>query len=301
MKTTEAAIIANPTAGGGRGRVRAERARDYLRENGVDAEVHWTEERGGATRIAKELLDRGVPRIAGCGGDGTLNEIANALAYTDGVLGVLPGGRGNDLCRALDIPRSLHQAVDLFLEGNVRKIDLGKVNDRYFNSVAALGFDAEVSRAVELGKMPFSGKATYFYAALKTLGSYRSPRLKLTGDFGVIEENIFLAATSNTPTYGGGFQITPPAKMDDGILHVCLIRDISAWKVLGLLPCVYRGKHTTRPEVRILPTRRLSIESDRESWIYADGERMCKAPAVIEVAPAALQVIAPPVAPEGVD
>jgi len=298
MKTTEAAIIANPTAGGGRGRVRAERARDYLRENGVEAEVHWTEEPGGATQLARELLDKGIERIAGCGGDGTLNEIANALAYTDGVLGVLPGGRGNDLCRALDIPRSLYQATALFIEGNVRKIDLGKVNDRYFNSVAALGFDAEVSRAVELGNVPFSGRATYFYAVLKTLGSYQSPRLKLTGDFGVIEEKIFLAATSNTPTYGGGFQITPPAKMDDGILHLCLIRDISAWKVLGLLPSVYRGKHASRPEVRILPTRRLSIESDQQSWIYADGERMAQAPAVIEVAPGALQVVAPS---EGLD
>jgi diacylglycerol kinase family enzyme len=81
--------------------------------------------------------------------------------------------------------------------------------------------------------------------------------------------------------------------MDDGILHVCLIDDLPVWRVLTLLPCVYRGKHTSRPGVRILPTRRLSIESERPLWIYGDGERITQTPAVIEVAPAALQVIAP--------
>jgi diacylglycerol kinase (ATP) len=293
MMTTEAAIIANPVAGGGKGRVLAERAREYLHGRGLDVEIHWTAESGQSTGIARDLLSRGVKRIVGCGGDGTLNEIANALAYSDAALGLLPGGRGNDLCRALGIPRSLPQAADVFVEGQVRRIDLGKVGDRYFNSVAAIGFDAEVCRTVELGNIPFSGRATYVYAVLKTLRTYRSPRLKLTGDFGVVEGNIFLAATSNTPTYGGGFRITPPAKMDDGILHVCLIDELPTWRVLALLPCVYRGKHTKRPGVRILPTRRLSIESERELWIYADGERMTQTPAVIEVAHAALQVIGP--------
>ena len=293
MTATDIAIIANPVSGGGRGRTLAERVQEYLRGRGANAEVHWTGEVGGATEIAKNLLDKGVMQIAGCGGDGTLNEIANAMAYTDGVMGVVPGGRGNDLCRALDIPRSVYRAADILLDGQVRKVDLGKVGDRYFNTVAALGFDAEVSRMAESGNMPFSGRATYFYAVFKALGSYRSPHLKLSGDFGTIEGNIFLAATCNTPMYGGGFRIAPPARMDDGILHVCLIDELPGWKVLGLLPSVYRGKHTSRSAVRILETTRLQIDGDAESLIYADGERMTQTPAVIEVAPEALQIMAP--------
>lgn len=289
----QAAIIANPVAGGGRGRSRALQALELLRAKGVNAEVHWTEKRGEATRISREVLAAGVKHIAGCGGDGTLNEIANALAFTEGIMGVLPGGRGNDLCRSLGIPRTMAQAADIFATGQVRTVDLGKIGTRYFNTIATLGFDAEVSRAAEQGRILVSGPVTYLVNILKCLVNYRPPFLRLEGDFGHVEGRFFLAATSNTPMYGGGFHITPPAKMDDGLFHVCLIDPLPALKVLWLMPSVRAGRHVGMPWVRILPTRRLKIESDSESWVYADGERMGQTPVTIEIAPGALKVMAP--------
>lgn len=290
----KAAIIANPVSGGGRGRKMAEKARRYIRQQGLEVEIHWTSRHGDGTAIARQLLNDGVLRIAGCGGDGTLNEIANALAYTDAVLGVLPGGRGNDLARAIDIPRNIIQASDIFVHGRLHHIDLGRIGERYFNTIATLGFDAEVSKlAIENDDLPFSGPSTYIYAVFKTITSFKSPKVKLEGDFGVYEGPIFLAATANSSRYGGGMCIAPPAKMDDGLFHVCLIEAIPMLKVLTLFPLVFTGRHVSQPAVKMFATKRMKIESETESSIYADGECMGSTPATIEMADAALKVMMP--------
>lgn len=289
----KAAIIANPVAGGGRGKKHAEQVKWYLEKENVEAEIIWTNRSGEATGIAQEQMAKGVRLIGGCGGDGTLNEVANALADTDAIMGVLPGGRGNDLVRALDIPRHPIQAADIFLHGHCRTIDLARVGDRYFNTIATLGFDAEVCRTVMENRMPFSGPATYLYAVMKTLVNFRAPMVRLSGDFGVYEGKIFLAATCNSSMYGGGMKIAPPARIDDGILHVCVIEEISRLMVLRLLRLVYFGEHVRHPAVKIFPTRSLKIETPDEAWIFADGEFMTKTPATIEIAESTLKVMAP--------
>jgi YegS/Rv2252/BmrU family lipid kinase len=290
----KAAIIANPVSGGGRGRKMAEKARRYIQEQGLEVEIHWTSKSGDGTSIARQLLSDGVLRIAGCGGDGTLNEVANALAYTEGVLGVLPGGRGNDLARGIDVPRNIIQASDIFVHGRLHHIDLGKIGDRYFNTIATLGFDAEVSRlAIENDDLPFSGPSTYVYAVFKTMTTFESPKVRLEGDFGVYEGPIFLTATSNSSRYGGGMCIAPPAKMDDGIFHVCLIEAIPMRKVLTLFPLVFTGRHISQPSVKLFTTKQMKIDSETESRIYADGECMGSTPATIEMAAGALKVMVP--------
>lgn len=271
----------------------ARRARDYLEDHGVEVELYWTQRSGEARELARRLLEKGMTRIAGCGGDGTLNEIANALAGTAGVLGVLPAGRGNDLGRALEIPHNPIQAADIFLHGAVRTVDLGRIGGRYFNTIATLGFDAEVCRRAEENKPSLSGPSAYLYVVLKTLFTYQSPRVRLEGDFGAFEGRIFLAATANSPLYGGGMRIAPPARMDDGLFHLCLIEDIPRWRAIRLLHQVYSGLHVQQPFVRILPTRRLHVESRDPVCLYADGERMAEPPTSIEMAEKALRVMTP--------
>lgn len=295
-----AAIIANPASGRGHGRASARRARRYLRDHGLETPIYWTSQAGEATDLARRLLQKGVQRIAGCGGDGTLNEIANALAGSEGVLGVIPAGRGNDLCRALGIPCNPVQAADVFLYGRTRTIDLGRIGSRFFNTIATLGFDAEVCRTAAETHLPFSGPTTYLCAVLKTLWGYEPPRVRITGDSDAYEGRIFLAATANSPMYGGGMNIAPPARMDDGLLHVCLIEEITRWKVFQLLPQVYSGDHLRHPFVRIFSTRQLRVESRQPTWLYADGERMAETPVTIQVVPKTLKVMTPlPLHPDG--
>ena len=290
-------IIANPVSGRGRARRTGERVADLLRERGVNAHLMMSGAPGDCERLAREALARGARQVAACGGDGTVHEVVNGLANSDAVLGVVPCGRGNDLARALGLSSDVEDVVNTLVHGVDRAIDLGKVGDRFFATVASLGFDTVVAqrmrnqgagfltRALEVG-----GTVSYGLTVLRTLFGYRSPIVRLRGDFGVFEGRILLAATANAPFYGSGIKIAPDAIVDDGVLDVCIVADVSRWTVLRMFLRAYSGAHVGHSAVRVVQTRTLQIESDDSLWIFADGEPMCEVPAMIEVVPGALKV-----------
>ena len=284
-------IIANPASGGGRGRRVGEQAGEALRKRGAMAEIAWTSGSGDAEHLARTAVAQGMRRIAACGGDGTIHEVANGLAGSDAVLGLMPCGRGNDLARALRIPKGVDGAVEALVNGDARRIDLGRMGHRFFCTVACWGFDAQVSRTVRGGsRWPGGG---YVLAVLRELWQFQCPKMRLSGDFGTIEGRIFVAAAANTPFYGGGIRIAPDAVMDDGYLDMCLGRELSRIQLLGLFPKAYFGKHLRHPAVQMERTRFLDVASDDPLWIFADGEPMGQAPAWIEIAAGALSVKVP--------
>lgn len=284
-------IIANPTSGGGRGRAVAERAARYIAAHEGRARVVLTQTRGDGARLATDALRDGACRIAACGGDGTIHEVAGALAGSDAALGILPCGRGNDFARALGIPRQLDAAAAILMDGSPRRIDLGQANGRYFCTVVTLGFDAEVARLAYNKAVPFSGTAAYICGVLLMLVRYQGLSLHLCGDFGTFDGPVLLTATGNTTTYGGGMRIVPQAVPDDGLLDVCLVRMLPRLAVLRLFPTVFWGGHVTHPAVMIARTRRLSVETPEPVWLFADGEPLCQTPAEITLAERALTVL----------
>lgn len=286
-------IIANPVSGKGRGRAAGEEVRRRLSEEGASVRLSFTEGRGHGRDLAAQAVAGGATRVVACGGDGTVHEVAGALAGSRATMGVVPCGKGNDLARVLKVPKETGAAAEVLLKGEGRWIDLGRVGDRYFCTVAMVGFDAEVARSINEDGVPFGGTAAYVYGVLKTLLTYRSPSMQLTGDFGGVEGRVFLAATGNTSTYGGGMRIVPSAVCDDGALDVCIVRHLPRWKVLLLFPRVFSGTHADLPVVEMRRTRRLRIECPEPMWIFGDGEALCRTPATLEVAEKALQVICP--------
>ena len=267
-----------------------ERVADLLRERGVNAHLMMSGAPGDCERLAREALARGGRRVVACGGDGTVHEVVNGLANSDAVLGVVPCGRGNDLARALGLSRDVEDVVNTLVHGVERAIDLGKVGDRFFATVASLGFDTAVAQRARSRPSRLGGTASYCLAVLQTLFGYRSLLVRLRGDFGVFEGRILLAATANAPFYGSGVKIAPDAIVDDGVLDVCIVTDVSRWTVLRMFLRAYSGSHVGHSAVRVVQTRTLQIESDDSLWIFADGEPMCEIPAKIEVVPGALKV-----------
>ncbi len=283
-------IIANPVSGRGRARRIGERVADLLHERGIDADLMMSEAPGDCERLAREVLARGVRQVVACGGDGTVHEVVNGLANSDAVLGVVPCGRGNDLARALGLSSDVEDVVNTLVHGVDRAIDVGKVGARFFATVASLGFDTAVAQRARSRPSRLGGTAFYCLAVLRTLSGYRSPFVRLRGDFGVFEGRILLAATANAPFYGSGIKIAPDAIVDDGVLDVCIVADVSHWTVLRMFLRAYSGAHVGHSAVRVVQTRTLQIESDDSLWIFADGEPMCEVPAKIEVVPSALKV-----------
>ena len=166
-------------------------------------------------------------------------------------------------------------------------------NKKYFTTIATCGYDTEVSRRAAKGTPLFAGTASYAYAAVETLFYYEPPFVRLEGDFGVHEGPILLAATGITSRYGGGFQIVPNARIDDGLFDVCIIRPVSSLTVLRLLVTLFWGGHVSHPAVSMHQTRALTIETDTPMLLYADGEPMCETPVTIEIIKAGLAVMAP--------
>ena len=296
-------IIANPTSGGGRGLRTAEAVAGSLRQRDINVIVCHTTVAGDAETIAREASLRAEDRpgcVVACGGDGTMQEVANALAPLRNKLGekcpamgLAPAGRCNDFARALGVRTDPKAIANVLITGSPAPIDLGRVGDRYFCTVATVGVDADISSYVDTMRMPLKGTIAYLYGTVRVLARDRGRDLRIEGDFGVIERSVFVASSANTPSYGGAIRIAPEAVPTDGKLDLCVIDQVSRLRMLTLLPRVLLGRHRSSPEVRFLQTERLRIESPERLELWADGERLGYTPVTIEVVPAAVQVVLP--------
>lgn len=286
-------LIANPAAGGGRGRRVAEKAAQALRRAGQPVALRLTQAPGHALELARQAVQEDCERLVVCGGDGTLRQVLPALAHTQIPLGLLPFGTGNDLARALGVPRRLDRALQVLLQGRPTSIDLGKASGALFCTVAAFGFDAEISEAMLQGQIPIPGTAGYLYATLGHLFRFLPPQVRLEGEFGVFEGEVLLVATANTSYYGGGMKIAPSADPRDGKLEVCIVPMLPKWTILNMLPRIFWGGHVHHPAVRMERSSWLHIHSTQPRLLHADGEFLGHTPATIEALPAALQVVLP--------
>ena len=286
-------LIANPTAGKGRGRQAAERAAIALEKTGHPVDLRFTRQRGHGTELARQAVRQGADCLIVCGGDGTIREVLPALIHSRTTLGLLPFGTANDFSRALGIPRQFDAAVRNLLEGRTCCIDLGRVGECFFCTVATFGFDSIVTHAVSSGQVPFSGTLGYLWAVLKYISAYPLPVVHLQGEFGAYEGKVLLVASGNTASYGGGMKIAPQANPRDGKLDVCIIGQVSTPTILRILPRIFWGGHVDHPAVRIERTAWLKIETPSPQIIYADGDYLGETPVTIEAVPLALNVILP--------
>jgi YegS/Rv2252/BmrU family lipid kinase len=218
------------------------------------------------------------------GGDGTINEVANALAGSDRAVGIIPTGSGNDFIKSAGIPRRMEAALEILRKKRERVIDAGQVQtgvmvdgsmkyapERCFVNGVGVGFDASVARRV--GEIRFlRGTPLYLLAVLQTLGSYRPPEFACTWDAGSWTARKLLVATGNGRCAGGGFYLTPEAVLNDGLLDITVIDEVSIFKVLRLIPNVLAGKRVDDPQVKYSKTKKLELNSSDRFNVHADGE-----------------------------
>lgn len=298
-------MIMNPASNCWRGARKADEVAAYLRAMGVEVTVEQTAGPGDAGTLTQHACgsdDQSLPPdcIVSCGGDGTIQEVAGTLARiareADAPvppLGIVPAGRCNDFSRALGLPTDSRVLAETIGGGESYPIDLGKVNGRYFCTVATAGIDAEVSRFVDTMRLPIKGTVAYVYGAVRVLMRYRAPSFRIAGDFGLIEGRFFLASSANTSSYGGAIPIAPEAVPTDGLLDLCIIDEVSRLRALTFVPRAMRGRHAGEPEVRFVRTKALTLESEEPMELWADGERIGETPAHIEIAPGAVSVVLP--------
>ncbi len=286
------ALVCNPSAGGGRaGRLlpRAERA---LREHGLQVRTEVTRDLAHGCELARRAAQAGEVTVT-LSGDGLIGCVAGALRDVPGaVLGILPGGRGNDTARALGIPREIGAACAVVAGGVRRDLDIGDVGGRSFVGIASLGFDSDANRIANAAPSRL-GKLVYVYGALRALAAWHPARFELRLDGEPVVSTGYSVAVCNSCCYGGGMRLAPDALLDDGLLDVVLIAAVSKRRFLTTLPRAFSGRHVDSPAVRVLRAREVHVDANRPFTVYADGDPIGTTPTTIRVVPGALRVLVP--------
>jgi YegS/Rv2252/BmrU family lipid kinase len=290
-------LIVNALAGGGRAGRALDSVRWELTRLRLPHRVAETRDLPHARALAREAAAAGEISVA-FGGDGLIGAVADALRGTEGVLAVLPGGRGNDFVRALGIPLDPVAACAVLASGQPRALDLGEVDGRAFIGIASCGFDSDANRIANQARL-IRGNLVYAYGALRALMHWRTATFTVAIDGGRPRTvSGYTVAAANSRSYGGGMQLAPAADLDDGQLDVVIIHELARVRFLALMPTVFTGTHVNQAVVEVIRARTIEIAASRPFQVYADGDPIADLPARISVLPGAMRVVVPAAAPE---
>lgn len=259
------------------------------------ADIHPLKSQGHARLLAAEAAGKGYWSVIVAGGDGTINEVVQALAGTRTRLGVLPLGTGNGLARGLGIPLDLRKASRIILQGRERRVDLGLINGRrYFINICGVGFDAWIAQTANrlrgLGKV--SGLFRYLVAGLLSVFRYRPRRLRVAFGGRRVEGEILLLAVSNTTQYGLNAVIAPGADPGDRELDLVMVPPLGPRAFVSNFFRLFQG----RPLEKASYGRLTEIEIQgppSDVFFHADDEPAGRLPLSIRLSPRSLRVLVP--------
>ncbi len=275
MKNEKWFFIVNVTAGRGKTGKKISKLVTSLNEHKIDFEIELTKFSKHATKLTLNAIENGYQKIAGVGGDGTINEIVNGIMQSGKqekiVFAIIPEGGGNDFARYFHIPKNIEKAIHLLEIGKTQMVDIGKFDETYFMNSLGIGFDAKA--AINANKIKWlNGLLRYYSAILLALFTNKPYKMNIKLDSEKISDELLMFSVGNGRFCGGGFQVTPNAIIDDGLFDICMIKFINRRKILKLLPTVIPGKHLNYEEVTTKRAKKIEVSSENEIPLYFDGE-----------------------------
>ena len=286
------ALIINPIAGPFNNIRYAENIRKELLMNDCVVETITTERKGHAFDLAKERAQNPDALIVSMGGDGTFNEVASALVHSPASLAHIPRGSGNGLARMLNIPRLRHQTTSYLLDGQIKRIDAGKINQRFFFCTCGFGFDAYI--ADRFNKSKLRGSLLYGWYIFNLFNKYKAIKASFTVDGVLYDGDYFVVTFSNANQYGLNARIAPQADLSDGLLDITILKPFP--RILAPLMGVslLGGFINKMPYVETLRAAKVHIHSVSSSFFHVDGEAIAMDyPATIRVYKEALKLHIP--------
>jgi len=285
-------LLVNPHSAGGKALKLLPRVEAALDARKVVFRVEKTRDLDHGVRQAQLAVESGeVPVVMS--GDGLVGTIGGALAGAETPMGIIPGGRGNDLARVLGIPGDPEKAVETIVAGHSRRIDVGEANGKRFLGIASIGFDSEANRIANETRL-LRGNLVYAYAAIRALLGWKAVRFTIKVDQERVRFAGYSVSVANNRAYGGGMFIAPNADLSDGEFDVVTIGEVSKLRFVGNLPKVFKGTHVDEDEVRVFRASHLDLSASRPLEVYADGEHLTDLPVSLRMLPRALSVLAPP-------
>lgn len=270
-----------------------EKVADCLNRDRIPHEVRYTAYAGHAMALTRDAVADGYDSVVSVGGDGTVDEVAAGLLGSSAVLGIIPGGSGNDYRRCLEIPKDPLEAMDIIRAGKKRPVDAIDMNGRLFMNIVNIGFGNEVSANADRFKQ--FGEVAYLLAVFYTVIRYKSLNVRFTIDDKAYEQPILLMDVGCGTHLGGGMNALPGADPFDGLMDVCFVDKVSAMTVIRLLPKYMFGRHYKLPIAHIHRCSKVTLTClDGSVPVGGDGEYIENAtPATMTILPGALTVYTP--------
>ena len=286
---TDTIVILNPTAGSPE-HVRSwqERAQSLA----GDCPVRVTSHSGEAETLARRAVEEGFARIVAAGGDGTVSQVANGLAGSNAILGVLPMGSVNVFAMELGLPlHNLQRCWDIIENTNLRLVDMPSANGKYFVQLAGVGLDAQVVKETSLAFKRSFGPLSYLISAAQ-IAARQPPKLFIESEHTSVEEGSFVLV-GNGRLYGGPFPFFKQAVIDDGLFDVVIFKRLGYLEIIRYLQDVVFSADIKVPEIEYFQTRQLRITSEQDVPLEVDGELAGNCPVDFRIRKRALRVLAP--------
>ncbi len=293
--TERVCVIANPAAGRGRGAKLLPDVRAAFSAHGI-TDIRTTDRQTTESALATSAIADGATTIVCLGGDGTCGNVANAILHSNANVrfGVIPGGTGNDFAKTLGVTSTpLAEIARMATEPSDFRIDVGRVDDRFFLNSCGFGFDVAVVQGLARTRW-LKGNGIYVYTALRQLLGFRGLNIAIRSLAADHERSLYMMLViANAPHFGGTFIIAPAADVTDGELDAVLVLDASSLRRLRLLGAATRGAHTAHREVRVNRAPEFMLAFDEPQFYETDGEIQRAELATVEVTcvPRALRVI----------
>ena len=267
----ETLFIVNPISGTGKQRKISSVLQKTLDYNQFAPTVVMTERAGHATELSRAAVGK-YEFVIAVGGDGTVNEVAKGLAGSNVTMGIIPVGSGNGLARHLNLPMNMTEAVKTLNKRLSLKMDTVRINNELSVNVSGVGFDAHVAH--KFAKNGKRGPIPYVKIAATEFQQYKTQAYQLVIDGKAIYRNAFLIALANSSQFGNNAFISPEAKVDDGLIDVCIMSDFPKVEAPALATRLMNRTLHRSKFMEIIRTPELEIDTNHPIVCHIDGEPM---------------------------
>ncbi|WP_079477138.1 diacylglycerol/lipid kinase family protein [Halobacillus salinus] len=290
-----AMLIVNPSSGKEEALDYVEKIEKILAEKSYQVKVAQTEKELDATKYCQSACKDEFDLVVSMGGDGTLNETINGMVDQEHrpLLAIIPLGTVNDFARALNIPLEPEEAVETLYSDQIKDVDIGRFNDRYFVNIFAVGAVAEATYEVSPDQKTKFGSFAYVMEGFKTLTAHRSYPLRIEHDNGVWEGDSFLFLAALTNSTAGFEKLSPEAEVNDGVLHGYIIKQVNLVRMATIITSILRGNLRDEADVEYFTSSKIKVTSKEELMTNVDGEEGDSLPVTAEVLPSHIQVLVP--------
>lgn len=276
-----ARLIYNPTSGREAIKKSLPDVLAKLEAAGYETSCHATIGEGDATEAARIAIERGYEVVIAAGGDGTIYEVVNGLADAENrpKLGIIPVGTTNDFARAIHVPRSIDQAVDIITANHTMPIDIGKMNEKYFINIAGGGRLTELTYDVPSKLKTMLGHLAYYVKGIEMLPSLKPTEVTIEYDGKIYEGEIMLFLVANTNSVGGFERLAPDASLNDGMFTLLILKKTNLADFIRIASLAMRGEHIHDRNVIYVKANRIKVTTKKEMMLNLDGEFGGLAPA----------------------